>query len=299
MPISWLQMPWLLASPCHQYWVYRINGTLTSIGKDFNNLHHLRFFRNDRCNIKFYVSTKRLRLLTHWGRVTHICVSKLTIIGSDNGLAPERRQVNIWTNAGILLVGTLGTNVSEILSEIHTFSFKKMHMKTSSAKRRPFGLGLNVAKVLTLQNHITTRYIYKVECSPFCLSLICYQIFQKRFCWSGRVINMVDENTTKYLMSNMRNGKFYTTLLFVSTMEPSTLETLTFRFLAPDNEVKHTFLMRFFEKSARVIELPIYGIEFKPENGCLICEPRTPRDHCRRQQIGNNVTRIVQPFYQI
>ena len=26
--------------------------------------------------------------LTHWGRVTHICVSKLTIIGSDNGLLP-------------------------------------------------------------------------------------------------------------------------------------------------------------------------------------------------------------------
>ena len=26
--------------------------------------------------------------LTHWGRVTHICVSNLTIIGSDNGLSP-------------------------------------------------------------------------------------------------------------------------------------------------------------------------------------------------------------------
>ena len=60
-----------------------------------------------------------LNVLTHWGWVTHICVSKLTIIGSDNGLSPERRQANIWTNAGILLVGTLGTNFSEILSEIH------------------------------------------------------------------------------------------------------------------------------------------------------------------------------------
>ena len=26
--------------------------------------------------------------LTHWGRATHICVGKLTIIGSDNGLSP-------------------------------------------------------------------------------------------------------------------------------------------------------------------------------------------------------------------
>ena len=54
-------------------------------------------------------------VLTHWGRVTHICVSELTIIGSDNGLSPGRRQAIIWTNAGILLIRTLGTNVSEIL----------------------------------------------------------------------------------------------------------------------------------------------------------------------------------------
>ena len=33
--------------------------------------------------------------LTHWGRVTHICVGQLTIIGSDNGLSPGRRQANI------------------------------------------------------------------------------------------------------------------------------------------------------------------------------------------------------------
>ena len=35
--------------------------------------------------------------LTHWGRVTHICGSKLAIIGSDNGLAPGRRRAIIWT----------------------------------------------------------------------------------------------------------------------------------------------------------------------------------------------------------
>ena len=81
--------------------------------------------------------------LTHWGRVTQICVSKLTIIGSDNGLSPGRRQVIIWTNDGILLIRTLGTNFSEILSEIHSFSFKKMHLKMSSAKWRLFCLGLN------------------------------------------------------------------------------------------------------------------------------------------------------------
>ena len=81
--------------------------------------------------------------LTHWGRVTHLCVGNLTIIGSDNGLSPGRRQAIIGTNAGILLIGPLGTNFSEILIEILTFSFKKMRFKVSSAKWRPFCLGLN------------------------------------------------------------------------------------------------------------------------------------------------------------
>ena len=83
-------------------------------------------------------------LLTHWGRVTHICIGKLTIIGSDNGLSPGRRQAIIWTNAGILLIRPLGTNFSEISSKIHTFSFRKMHLKMLSAKWRPVCLGLNV-----------------------------------------------------------------------------------------------------------------------------------------------------------
>ena len=45
--------------------------------------------------------------LTHWGRVTHICVGNLTIIGSDNGLSLGRRQTIILTNAGILSIGPL------------------------------------------------------------------------------------------------------------------------------------------------------------------------------------------------
>ena len=82
--------------------------------------------------------------LTYWGRVTHICVSKLTIIGTDNSLSPSRRQAIIWTNAGLLKIGPSGTNFSEILITIFVFSFKKMHFKVSSVKRRPFCLSLNV-----------------------------------------------------------------------------------------------------------------------------------------------------------
>ena len=81
--------------------------------------------------------------LTHWGQVKHICIGKLITIGSDNGLSPGRRQAIIWTNAGILLIGTLGTNFSEIFNQIRIFSFKKMGLIVSSAKWRPFCLGLN------------------------------------------------------------------------------------------------------------------------------------------------------------
>ena len=99
-------------------------------------------------------------LLTHWGRVTHICAGKLTSIGSDNGLSPSRRQAIIRTNAGILLIGTLGTNFSEILSEIHTFSFKKMHLKMSSGRWQPFCLGLNV--LMLYSSIVLVWYCYMV-----------------------------------------------------------------------------------------------------------------------------------------
>ena len=82
--------------------------------------------------------------------MTHICVSKITIIGSDNGLSPSRRQAIIWPYAGILLIRPSGTNFSEILIEIDVFPFMKRHLKMSSAKCRPFCLGLNVLTDLRL-----------------------------------------------------------------------------------------------------------------------------------------------------
>ena len=94
---------------------------------------------------QFYIFLILLVLwLTHWGQVTHICVGELTIIGSDNGLSPGGRQAIIWTNAGILLIGPLGTNFRENLIEMLTFSFTKMHLKVLFAKCRPFCFDLNV-----------------------------------------------------------------------------------------------------------------------------------------------------------
>ena len=122
--------------------------------------------------------------------MTHIFVSKQTTIGSDNGLSPGRRQAIIWTNAGILLIWTLGTNFSEILREIHVFSFKKIHLKMSSVKWRPFCLGLNV-----LIHTIYTPILYLpvncdgLGCSGWCFANVgthghtsyyqCYSIWPK------------------------------------------------------------------------------------------------------------------------
>ena len=70
--------------------------------------------------------------------MTHICVGKLTIIGSDNnGLLPGQRLAIIWTNAGLLSIGPLGTNFSKIL------------INMLSGKWRPFYLSLNVLKPST------------------------------------------------------------------------------------------------------------------------------------------------------
>ena len=126
---------------CISLWIFRDWSMLRFIIKfnlKFQNIMHAWF-----CVWHLWF-TFGYPSLTHWGWVTHICVFNLTIIGSDNGLSPGRRQAIIRTNVGILLIGPLGTNFSEILIGIQAFSFKKMHVKMSSAKWRPFCLCLNV-----------------------------------------------------------------------------------------------------------------------------------------------------------
>ena len=107
--------------------------------------------------------------------MTHICVSKLTIIGSYNGLSPRRRQAIIWTNAGILLIRPLGTKFSEILITIRTFSFMKMHLKMSSAKWPPFCLVLNVL--------MASRAAERHSCSGSRFDLTLSFITYYKSCW--------------------------------------------------------------------------------------------------------------------
>ena len=90
------------------------------------NSHLVDYRRNANEICKYGIAF----MLTYRGRAKHICVSNLTIIASDNGWSPGRRQAIIWTSAGILLIGPLGTSFSETLVEIITFSFKKITVES-------------------------------------------------------------------------------------------------------------------------------------------------------------------------
>ena len=82
--------------------------------------------------------------LTHWGRVTHICVGNLTIIGWDMWLvawmAPSHYLNQCWN----IVNWTPRSKHQWNFNRNSKFSFKKMYFKMLSAKWRPFCLGLNV-----------------------------------------------------------------------------------------------------------------------------------------------------------
>ena len=100
--------------------------------------------------------------LSLWGQVTHICVTRLNIIGLDNGFSPAGHQAIIRTNTGIWLMGHLGTNFIEIRIVICRVSFKKIHLKMSE-KWRPFCLGPIVLKRTIIL--LSTSIIYLLSLS--------------------------------------------------------------------------------------------------------------------------------------
>ena len=70
-----------------------------------------------------------LKLISPQCRI-YVSVDRVSI-GSDNGLSHIRLQAIIHTDARMLSIGPLGTNVSEISIKIQTFSFTQMHLKYS------------------------------------------------------------------------------------------------------------------------------------------------------------------------
>ena len=130
--LTWLLIGWQV---CHQPIKFRFANTLI-------DMYH--------CLHSWYLIEAEWRIYAS---------ENYDIIGSDNGLSPDRHQAIIWTNAGILLIGRLGTNFNTIWNEIHTFSFKKIHLKMSSEKRWSFCLGFNMLNQVSVRIgiHIMTH----------------------------------------------------------------------------------------------------------------------------------------------
>ena len=82
-------------SPC---WLHRYHKRAYSIVHLFVSYRHMlsnqyKYFRSTYKHQRFVTSFKTPEqnpdYLTYWGRVTHICVSKLAIIGSENDLSHD------------------------------------------------------------------------------------------------------------------------------------------------------------------------------------------------------------------
>ena len=77
-------------------------------------------------------------VLTHWGRMYIHQYNRPPLVQKMAGWL--RFHAIIWIKAGILSIGPLWTNFSEILFTIQTFSLKNMHLKMSSVKWQLFCL---------------------------------------------------------------------------------------------------------------------------------------------------------------
>ena len=129
-----------------------------AIGKDAWSISEregiVTFCYNQNIRKDIYIHSP---ILTNWGWVTHIPISELTIIGSDNGLSPGRRQTITWTNIN----WNLRKNFIDILSKIHIFSFKNCIWKCL-AQWWPFYRSLNGlnTSVLTIFDSIRLSKAY-------------------------------------------------------------------------------------------------------------------------------------------
>ena len=149
-----------------------------------------------------------------WGWVMLKYISKLTIIGSDNGLLPGHHQSIIWTSAGILLIGTLGTNFNESLIKIYIFSFKKMHFKLSWRNWWLFCLGLNVLSTMAASAELVTQLLIMAPGVSSCqcvktvkdsLQHMQWQQSHDPF-WSNATAHLLLEETSIFWSSLCSNG---------------------------------------------------------------------------------------------
>ena len=99
----------------------------------------------------------KVYLLTHWGWVMHVCAINLVIFGSGSVLC----QAITWINIELLLFGPIGTNWTEMLTEILIFPLKKNNLKMSD-NWGPFHLRLDV--IAPKCSDISRELVGQFEC---------------------------------------------------------------------------------------------------------------------------------------
>ena len=103
------------------------------------------------------------RSLTHCGRVTHICVSKPTSIGSDNGLSPGRRwpaPSHYLNQCWNIVNWTIGNKPQWNLKRNSYIFTEENAFENVVWKMAAICLGLNVS--MSLSHSDGVRYTYRI-----------------------------------------------------------------------------------------------------------------------------------------
>ena len=116
--------------------------------------------------------------------MTHICVSKLASIGSDNGLSPGRWYAIIWPNAGKLIIDPLGNKFNEILIKSIHFHFQENEFenvvwKMAAILSRPECVSKPVIQ-LQLNNMICSSVVV-IPWTCVTLSASCNSFYLKKY----------------------------------------------------------------------------------------------------------------------
>ena len=89
-------------------------------------------------------------LLTHWCWMTHICISKIIIIGSDNGLSPSHYLNQCWN----IVNWNIGNKLQWNCNRNQYIFIPEMHLKMSFVKWLPTYLSLNVLNGLGMGTNV-------------------------------------------------------------------------------------------------------------------------------------------------
>ena len=134
--------------------------------------------------------------LTHWGRLAHIWVSNLNIIGSDNGLLPGQCQALIWTNTGIF------RNIPQRNFNINSnILIHEKPLIVSSAKWWPFCLGLSVlSQILSVPVYIFIPIVIVSPNSPGLMSCVCswWDKTKSAFSWLQLPVPLVTTKVARF-----------------------------------------------------------------------------------------------------